>query len=181
MPSVSGEVKVQTGKHITPEVTAILIRGAQYVTNRLAQQIPVSPGFGGRLRSPDGVVSVDFASGTVAELAVASYRQVTETLPMPRNPLGPVFDLGATWYGGGDSVGDFLRPVTITVGYSDSDLAGVNESRLALHYWDDGEWVEVSTTVEMAQNRAVAEVNHFTIYTLLERRHTVYLPLVIRW
>jgi len=28
------------GEHITPEAAAILIRGAQYVTNRLVQQIP---------------------------------------------------------------------------------------------------------------------------------------------
>jgi len=55
----------------------------------------------------------------------------------------------------------------------------VNESRLALHYWDDG-WIEVPTIVEAGENRAVAEAYHFTIYALLERRHTVYLPLVIR-
>ena len=139
----------------------------------------MSPGFGGRLRSPDGVVSVDFPPGAVAELAVASYRAVTETLPTTRNPIGPVFDLGATWYGGGDSVGDFLRPVTITVHYNDGDLAGVNESRMTLHYWDDG-WIEVPTIVKAGENRAVAEANHFTIYALLERRHTIYLPLVIR-
>jgi len=143
------------------------------------QQIPVSPGFGGRLTSPDNAISAAFPPGAVAELAVASYRAVTETLPTTRNPIGPVFDLGATWYGGGDSVRDFLRPVTITVWYNESDMEGVNESRLALHYWDDG-WIEVPTIVEAGENRAAAGVNHFTIYALLEWRHTIYLPLVIR-
>ncbi len=52
---------------------------------------------------------------------------------------------------------------------------------LALHYWDDGKWVEVLTTIEGVQNRAVAAVSHFTTYALLERRHTVYLPLALRW
>ncbi len=174
------EVEAQTGKHITAEAAAILIRGAQYITNRLAQQIAVSPGFGGRLRSADGVVSVDFAPGAVAELAVASYRPVTETLPMPPSCVGPVFDLSAAWYGSGASVESFQRPVTITVRYEEDDLAGASESRLALHYWDGSGWVEVPTTVEADRDQAVGVVNHFTIYALLERRHIVYLPLIIR-
>ncbi|MGB9774912.1 MAG: hypothetical protein ACPL4I_13020, partial [Bacteroidota bacterium] len=128
----------------------------------------------------DGRVNVDFAPGAVAELAVASYQLVTETLPMSRNLIGPLFDLSAVWYGSGAPVGSFLRPVTITVRYDADDLAGASESRLALHYWDGSRWVEVSTTVETSRNQAVAEVNHFTIYALLERRHTVYLPLVVR-
>lgn len=122
---------------------------------------------------------MDFAPGAVTELAVASYRPVTETLPMSRNPVGPVFDLSAAWYGSGAPVESFLRPVTITIRYEEDDLAGVNESRLALH-WDGSGWVEVPTPVEADHNRAIGVVNHFTIYTLLERRHTVYLPLVIR-
>ena len=174
------EVEAQTGKHITAEAAAILIRGAQYVTNRLTQQIAVSPSFGGRLHSADGKVIVDFAPGAVADLAVASYRPVTEVLPIPRNPVGPIFDLNATWYGSGAPVENFLRPVTITVKYSEDDLAGVSEPRLALHYWDGSGWVEVPTRVEVSQNEAIAEVRHFTIYALLERRHKVYLPLVIR-
>jgi len=174
------EVEAQTRKHITAEAAAILIRGAQYITNRLMQQTAVSPGFGGRLRSADGRVIVDFAPGAVAELAVVSYRPVTETLPLPQSPVGPVFDLSAAWYGSGAPVESFLRPVTITIRYEEDDLAGASESRLALHYWDRNRWVEVLTTVETSQNRAVAEVNHFTIYALLEREHTVYLPLVIR-
>jgi len=173
------EVEAQTGKHITAEAAAILIRGAQHITNRLTQQVAVSPGFGGRLRSADGKVSVDFASGAVAELAVASYRPVTETLPMP-SPVGPVFDLSAAWYGSGAPVESFRRPVTITVRYEEDDVAGVSESRLALHYWDGSGWVEVPTTVEAARNQAIGAVNHFTIYALLERRHTVYLPLITR-
>jgi hypothetical protein len=48
------EVEAQTGKHITEEAAVILIRGAQYITNRLTQQVAVSPGFGGRLSSADG-------------------------------------------------------------------------------------------------------------------------------
>ena len=174
------EVEAQTGKHITAEAAAILIRGAQYVTNRLTRQVAVSPGFGGRLSSADERVNVGFAPGAVAELAVASYRPVTETLPLPQSPVGPVFDLSAAWYGSGAPVESFLRLVTITVKYSEDDLAGVSELRLALHYWDGNRWVEVPTAVEESQNQAVAEVRHFTIYALLERRHTVYLPLVIR-
>ncbi len=123
---------------------------------------------------------MEFGPGAVAELAVASYRPVTETLPMPLGSVGPVFDLSAAWYGSGAPVESFSRPVAITVRYNEDDLTGANEHRLALHSWDGSGWIEVPTTVETDRNRAIGVVNHFTVYTLLERRHTVYLPLVIR-
>ena len=142
----------------------------------------MSPGFGGWLSSPGNQVAVEFPSGAVDELAVAIYRPVTETqsLMVTRHPVGQVFDLDAVWYSSGEPVSNFLCPVTVTVHYNESDLEGVNETRLALHYWDDGKWVEVPTTLEAAQNRAVAAVSHFTTYALLERRYAVHLPLVIR-
>ncbi len=175
------EVEAQTGKHITLEAAAILIRSAQYVTNQLVQQIPVSPGFGGSLFSPDEVIRVDFPPSAVTELAIATYRLVTETqsLMTTRSPVGRTFELDAIWYGSGEPVGNFLRPVTIVVGYNESDLGRADEARLALHYWDGEKWIEVSTTVEIEQNRALATVNHFTTYALMERGHKIYLPLVL--
>lgn len=175
------EVEAQTGKHITLEAAAILIRSAQHVTNQLVQQIPVSPGFGGSLFSPDEVIRVDFPPSAVTELAIATYQLVTETqsLMTTRSPIGRIFDLDATWYGNGEPVGNFLRPVIIVVGYNESDLGRADEARLALHYWDGEKWIEVSTMVETEQNRALATVNHFTTYALMEREHKIYLPLVL--
>jgi len=81
------------------------------------KQIPVSPGFGGRLSSPGDQVVVEFPPGAVAELAIATYCLVTETLPAIRQSVGPLFDLSAGWYSGGASVASFQRPVIITVHY----------------------------------------------------------------
>jgi hypothetical protein len=44
----------------------------------------------------------------------------------------------------GDPV--FLEPVTITLHYSDADVAGINESTLHLVYWTGSMWAEMGNT-----------------------------------
>ncbi len=42
-------------------------------------------------------------------------------------------------------------------------------------------WEMITTTVDLAQDWASVQVEHFTIYALLERAHSiVFLPLVAR-
>lgn len=100
---------------------------------------------------------------------------------LPR--FSPVFDLSAYEYDTGDPATYFQRPVTITVQYGDGEIGGLGERWLALHTWNEinNAWEMIPTTVDVTQDQAVAEVEHFTTYTLLEREHTdVFLPLVMR-
>ncbi len=85
----------------------------------------------------------------------------------------------------------FTVPATLTIEYSDADVAGVNEDSLRLFYWDgDGAvWVEAATVcatsftpqLDTETNRFTAEVCQIGQYALFgQTSFTVYLPVVIR-
>jgi hypothetical protein len=177
------DVEAQFPTPISAEAARILIRGAQYITNRLVGEMAVSPVFGGRLASPDFRITVHFPPGAVEALSIAVYRTLTTTPPITLPRFSPVFDLGAYEYEARSPVTHFQQPVTITVQYGDGEIGGLGERWLTLHTWDEpaGRWEMMPTSVDIARDRASARVEHFTIYTLLEREHTeVFLPLVMR-
>ncbi len=177
------DVEEQFPAPIGAEAARILIRGAQYVANRLAGEIAVSPAFGGRLSSSDFRVTVRFPAGAVETLSVATYRTLTATPPITLPRFSPVFALEAYEYDTGEPVTDFQRPVTITVQYGDGGVEGLGERWLALHVWDETNeaWGMIPTVIDVAQDRAEAQVEHFSAYALLEREHSiVFLPLVTR-
>ena len=177
------DIEAQFPTPISTEAARVLIRGAQYVANRLVGEIAVSPAFGGQLSSPDFRITVQFPPGAVDTSSVAAYRTLTTTPPITLPRLSPVFDLGAYEYATGNPVTHFQQPVTLSVQYEDGEIEGLGECWLALHTWDEANsvWETIPTTVDAARDRAVAQVDHFTMYTLLERKHTdVFLPLVMR-
>ncbi len=177
------DIEAQFPAPISTEAARVLIRGAQYVANRLVGEIAVSPTFGGQLSSPDFRITVQFPPGAVDTLSIAAYRTLTTTPSITLPRLSPVFDLSAYEYATGSTVAHFQQPVTISVQYGDGEIGGLGERWLALHTWDEANsvWEMIPTTVDMARDQAVARVDHFTMYTLLEREHTdVFLPLVMR-
>ncbi len=168
---------------ISAEAARILIRGAQYITNRLVGEIAVSPAFGGQLSSPDFDITVQFPPSAMETLGIATYRALTVTPPITLPRFSSVFDLDAYEYSSENSPSNFQQPVTISVQYGDGEIGGLGEKWLAMHTWDEenSAWEMITTTIDLAQDRAIAEIEHFTIYTLLEREHTdVFLPLVVR-
>jgi len=83
----------------------------------------------------------------------------------------------------------FSRPVTITLHYSEADVAGMDESRLALHYWSGSQWLDAATTCAppSAYDRHPDEdwlavpICHLCEFALVgEGSWTVYLPLILR-
>ena len=177
------DVAEQTPAPISVDAGRILARGAQYVTNRMAGEIIVPPVFGGQLTSPDFDVTVSFPSTVANKAIVAAYRPVTATPPITLPLFGPVFDLTALEYDSENPASNFQRPVTVSVQYGDGEIGGLDEQWLALHTWDEinSAWEMITTTVDLAQDRAIAQVEHFSIYALLEREHSIiFLPLVAR-
>jgi hypothetical protein len=176
-------VENQYANPISYTAAQILIRGAQYTTNQLAGEIMVTPSFGGVLTAPDFHTTITFPAMAVETLVIATYQTLTTTPPITLTQFGEVFDLSAREYITGTSVSSFSKPVTITIQYGNGEVAGIGESWLALHYWDTGvqAWRMLPSTIDKAQDRAWAEVDHFTLYALLEREYTtVFLPLVAR-
>jgi hypothetical protein len=74
----------------------------------------------------------------------------------------------------------FLVPVSITIYYSDEDVAHLtDESSLLLYYWDEatGQWLDAATTCfpalpyirDLAQNRLEAHICHLTEFGMVGR------------
>jgi murein DD-endopeptidase MepM/ murein hydrolase activator NlpD len=62
----------------------------------------------------------------------------------------------------------FAQPVTVTVAYSDTETLHLNESQLTIYRWNESgnAWTALATTVDVAQNKAVAqsaEVGNFDL------------------
>lgn len=54
---------------------------------------------------------------------------------------------------------EFDQPVTITINYSEADLAHLDENQMAIHWWDtiNNQWQMLPTTVNIAEKTAMAE------------------------
>jgi len=63
----------------------------------------------------------------------------------------------------------FAKLVTVTIPYTERDIAGLDESKLALYVWDGGGWYRVGDeTINSTNNTISAKVNHFSIYRIVE-------------
>ncbi len=122
-------------------------------------------------KSPDGKAAVTIQSGTTGlsqQGTPLSEITVTEKGdPPPPSPdtefAGPVYDFGPEG-------ASFNRAVTIRLTYDDAELPeGVNEEHLVVAVWDSQfeEWHLLDTTVDPVNNIITAEVNHFTLYSII--------------
>jgi hypothetical protein len=83
----------------------------------------------------------------------------------------------------------FQRPVTVTVHYSDWDVAGLRESTLGLYYRQGDIWVDAITTCApttlryrhgVAGNTLSLPICQAGQFAVLGEANRVYLPLVMR-
>ena len=99
--------------------------------------------------------------------------------------LGQVFTIDAT---ATDSspVTHFAQPFTLVVTYSEAEVQGIDEQSLTLHYWHEGQqtWIAIPTTVDAANNRLTAILDHLTTFAVLQAEISkpaqIFLPLVQR-
>lgn len=116
-------------------------------------------------------------------------------LMTPSNPsdllfAGHAFDLAAYQSGLEKLDFNFQQPVTVTIHYSDADVASVgSETQLILTYWDGNDWVDAATTCtpisvynrDMDNNILSVPICHLSSYALFgAEAQKVYLPIVIR-
>jgi hypothetical protein len=69
----------------------------------------------------------------------------------------------------------FAAPLTLEISYVDSQITWLEEDSLALFYWDiaKGKWVQLDSTVDMANNTVSAETQHLTVFALFGNKSTV--------
>ncbi|MGC8960706.1 MAG: hypothetical protein ACP5OO_13180 [Chloroflexia bacterium] len=177
------EVEAQIDEHITPEGARALILAAQYITDRLAGTILLSPTVGGRLTGESGRAVFTFPPGTVENFTVVTY---TQPLGLPEAsdllPLGEAFLLEAREYGSGAEVPAFAVPGTLRRRYTQEEAEGILIPSLRLYRWEGAEWQLVPESgVNPARREVWGEVQPFVIYQVWGARGwPIYLPPVLR-
>jgi hypothetical protein len=128
--------------------------------------------------------SIHFPAGAVTETTTLVYTPVgTATAPAGYAFAGLAFSLeayrGSAWLPGFA----FETSITVTVQYTDTDVAGLDESSLELWYWNGSQWSADGITIlerDATANRLTASVAHLSKFALFGEAHQVYLPMVQR-
>ena len=84
------DMVAQSPAPISLEAARILVRGAQYVTNRLTGQIIILLAYGGQLTSPAFDVTVMFPANAITATTLANYRAITNTPPITLPRFSPI-------------------------------------------------------------------------------------------
>lgn len=109
--------------------------------------------------------------------------------PDNRESVHHGFDLSASRNGVPLTGFAFTAPISVTIAYSDDELAGVWEDNLALYYWNGTAWADAATTCsptstyvrDPANNQISVAVCHLSQFGLFgEKWPSSYLPLVVR-
>jgi hypothetical protein len=140
---------------------------------------------GGEWRHGDGV-SLTVPPGAVSDTTRFEYRQLfTGTQPISGPPglkyAHRAFELTA--YRFGQEVRQFGQPLTITVPYSDADVAGMNRETLRLwHREGPGQpWAQLGEPARVMSGALAFTTTHFTEFALFGRPACeVWLPIVER-
>lgn len=85
----------------------------------------------------------------------------------------------------------FVKPVTVTIQYTDADIQDMTEGSLLLYYWDTSSstWKDASTTCtpnssyvrDLVNNTISVNICHLTEFALMGNSGSrVYLPTIVR-
>lgn len=138
--------------------------------------VTILPRGGGIAETADGQISTEFPDSAVAGTSVVTINTVeTSTLTdVPESYVvgGTCFVIMALDENGNEIV-TLSQPSTITVKYSEADVAaaGGNPSRLVLAYWDEaaGKWKALKTSVDTANMTLSASTSHLSTWAVVAR------------
>ncbi|MCL4531583.1 MAG: hypothetical protein M1582_00035, partial [Actinobacteria bacterium] len=126
----------------------------------------VDPDKGGKLKTKDGWLSVEFPPGAVTETVKLKYKRAG-------NAPHPVLDSRDTYFAfgleaetsSGQKVTKFTQPITITVSYQDG--SGI-DAGAGMFYWNEegGFWAFVPSTQDLKARTIVATPDHLTDYSI---------------
>lgn len=134
-----------------------------------------------------------------AEAVTRTTRLVFTPVISPEEPISPglrfggrAFDLDAYWDGALRTGFTFRRGVTVTVQYSDTDVADLAEGTLRLYYWNARAtaWIDAATTCtppsryrrSVERNVIQVPICHLSRYSMqgAQPGAGLYVPLIIR-
>jgi hypothetical protein len=150
---------------------------------------------GGGLTNRDGSVALLFPPNAVTTPVTITY----SGLVTPTHSLGSAHSAGHSFLleardSAGRPITQFAQPYTLTISYTDEQLAAlsIDEADLNVAFWDGSAWVNVlpcdGCSVDTVNNRLTAVLDHFTEFALFsgelpavgDGKSRVYLPLTRR-
>ena len=137
------------------QVTATSISGGQttLTTSNLNQV---------KVQVPAGAVS----SNTVITIEETEVGTIMIGAPSPSGQT-PISTFSLTATVNGQPVTQFSGNVTITITYTDDQIAGLDESSLKIYHWDGAQWVALSTTVNLSTNTLTATTTSFSDFSVM--------------
>ena len=136
----------------------------------------------GALSLPTTVITVP-ADATTAPITLTYTPLQIVTPPASLGFAGYAFDLDA-YQNGSLLLGvEFSTPVTITLRYTDADVAGMSEANLKLYTYSGGAWQDATCGAydrHPDQNWLSAPICHLSRFALMGNVYKVYLPVVMR-
>jgi len=136
--------------------------------------LAILPPGGGKMETADGQISTDFPGGAIAGTAVVTIDS-KRGCQLPDAPEG--FVIGDTCFvivamdEDGNDIVTLSQPTTITVKYSEADVAAAdgNAENLVLAYWDEEaeQWKPLNTVVNTADVTLTASTTHLSTWAIL--------------
>jgi PGF-pre-PGF domain-containing protein len=115
------------------------------------------------------------ASTTTLTVTEASASDIATGSPAPSGmTIVSGFNITAT--AGTAAVTSFSNNVTITITYTDAQIAGLNESSLKIYRWNGTEWVALNTTINTATNTLTATTTAFSKFAVMGSAGEVTTP-----
>ncbi len=84
----------------------------------------------------------------------------------------------------------FSEPISVSIRYTDEDIAEIQEPGLRLYYWTGSAWADGASTCsppstyshDLALNRIAVEICHLTEWNIQgpDSLHIIYLPLIVK-
>jgi hypothetical protein len=128
---------------------------------------------------------IEVPAGAVTGTVTLVYSPADAILPPSgMSPSGHAFELDA--YKNGDLLPglEFEPPFTVTIHYTDTQVAGLDEKTLGLWFWDGAAWSTNGILVTgryTLTNKLEATSSHLTSFALFaEQLRRIYLPLTLR-
>lgn len=134
---------------------------------------PMTPASGGVI---DDMAKVTLPANALSENATVSIALVSKATAVASCPVptgksivgNQIYNFTAV--SGITAVSSFSKAVTITLTYTNAQIAGLNEGSLKIYYWDDleSQWVKLAdSSVISSLNTVTATTTHFTYFTIM--------------
>jgi len=116
---------------------------------------------------PSGILS-EAADVQLTMYSLPEWDVVQEApLPSAKVAADTFYNLSLMKVADSTIVDSFLKSITLTFHYTDSDITGIQESTLKAYRWNGANWVLLTSDVDASTNIVTATTDQFSLFALL--------------